>query len=188
MIWAPFLHLSANIVKVRYGLTDGFAAAQAAILLSGALILYPVVSSDLVLLLSVVSCSYTYTYVKMISLTRYKNRNEPPAHMSDRHYHGPSIPIHATHHIPPSPPLVAPYTRVLFIPRPSPFSHPHPNAWFDPLYHRTWHVDATPSHPRPALPSSPACSTRTRPAQEHGNGEFGAESDVSRGVVGPRPC
>lgn len=44
-IWAPFLHLSANIVKVRYGLTDGFAAVQAAILLSGALILYPVVRS-----------------------------------------------------------------------------------------------------------------------------------------------
>lgn len=44
MIWAPFLHLSANIVKERYSLTDGFAAVQAAILLSGALILYPVVS------------------------------------------------------------------------------------------------------------------------------------------------
>lgn len=44
MIWAPFLHLSANLVKERYGLSEGFAAAQAAILLSGALILYPIVT------------------------------------------------------------------------------------------------------------------------------------------------
>ncbi|KAL1408441.1 hypothetical protein Q8F55_005253 [Vanrija albida] len=42
-IWQPFLHLSANLVQVRYGLTEQQASFNASVLLGGAIILYPIV-------------------------------------------------------------------------------------------------------------------------------------------------
>jgi MFS family permease len=43
MIWSPFMHLSANIIQVRFDLPEETAALQASVLLSGAMVLYPIV-------------------------------------------------------------------------------------------------------------------------------------------------
>ena len=44
-IWQPFLHLSANLVQTRYGVSEQVASTQAAVLLAGAIFLYPMVNS-----------------------------------------------------------------------------------------------------------------------------------------------
>ncbi len=44
-IWYPFLHLAANLVQKRFGLTESQAAKDASILLAGPLVLYPLVGS-----------------------------------------------------------------------------------------------------------------------------------------------
>ncbi|KZO93524.1 MFS general substrate transporter [Calocera viscosa TUFC12733] len=41
-IWAPFLHLSANIIERRYGLTEGDAGSRASLLMAGSIFLYPI--------------------------------------------------------------------------------------------------------------------------------------------------
>lgn len=41
-IWSPFLHLSANIVQVRFSLSESQASFNASVLLAGAIILYPI--------------------------------------------------------------------------------------------------------------------------------------------------
>ncbi|KZT54379.1 MFS general substrate transporter, partial [Calocera cornea HHB12733] len=41
-IWAPFLHLSANIIERRYGLSEGEAGRQASLLMAGSIFLYPI--------------------------------------------------------------------------------------------------------------------------------------------------
>ncbi|BEI83248.1 hypothetical protein CcaverHIS002_0311160 [Cutaneotrichosporon cavernicola] len=40
-IWQPFLHLSANIVQVRFGLSESQASMNASVLMAGAIVLYP---------------------------------------------------------------------------------------------------------------------------------------------------
>ncbi|GMK53678.1 hypothetical protein CspeluHIS016_0102640 [Cutaneotrichosporon spelunceum] len=42
-IWQPFLHLSANIVQVRFDLTESQASMNASVLMAGAIILYPII-------------------------------------------------------------------------------------------------------------------------------------------------
>ncbi|KLT39988.1 MFS general substrate transporter [Cutaneotrichosporon oleaginosum] len=42
-IWQPFLHLSANIVQVRFNLSESQASMNASVLMAGAIVLYPIV-------------------------------------------------------------------------------------------------------------------------------------------------
>ncbi|EJU02025.1 MFS general substrate transporter [Dacryopinax primogenitus] len=41
-IWAPFMHLSANIIERRYGLTEADAGSRASLLMAGSIFLYPI--------------------------------------------------------------------------------------------------------------------------------------------------
>lgn len=43
-IWQPFLHLSANLLQIRYKSTEAVASLEASVLLAGAIVLYPLVS------------------------------------------------------------------------------------------------------------------------------------------------
>jgi hypothetical protein len=45
-IWSPFIHLSANLVQTRYDISETLASRFAAILLCGAIVLYPIVSHE----------------------------------------------------------------------------------------------------------------------------------------------
>jgi len=42
-IWMPFMHLSANIIERRYGLTESDAGNRASLLMAGSIFLYPIV-------------------------------------------------------------------------------------------------------------------------------------------------
>lgn len=42
-IWQPFLHLSANIVQVRFNLSESQASMNASVLMAGAIVLYPII-------------------------------------------------------------------------------------------------------------------------------------------------
>jgi hypothetical protein len=42
-VWTPFIHLSSNLLQTRYEVSEKLAAMQSAILLAGAIILYPIV-------------------------------------------------------------------------------------------------------------------------------------------------
>lgn len=42
-IWSPFTHLAANMIELRYGMTERDAGAMASLLLAGSIFLYPIV-------------------------------------------------------------------------------------------------------------------------------------------------
>ncbi|KZW02457.1 MFS general substrate transporter [Exidia glandulosa HHB12029] len=41
-IWSPFTHLAANMIELRYDMTEGDAGAMASLLLAGSIFLYPI--------------------------------------------------------------------------------------------------------------------------------------------------
>lgn len=93
-IWSPFIHLSANLVQTRYDISETLASRFAAILLCGAIVLYPIVSHKVT------------THTLEIPLTDSTDNDRPDSSPTDS--------IRRTHELP---------SAYSSSPRSSPFSH-----------------------------------------------------------------
>lgn len=122
-IWQPFLHLSANLLQVRYASSETVASREASVLLAGAVILYPVVRLQIPTIVIHVHCLGRLPDGSIQSLHAPDDLHPPP---------------HRCH----------PHLSRILVSDPTALLDRLAMVSYDPLFRRTRHRYSPPGHPR----------------------------------------